>query len=247
MGYGRRKVADLHVVFKTSCQRQLLNKLKHRRRICKLEAVLAHERKGQQAAVVTVEAETSASFIFHHLHPVHPSRKWVVCHGKVTRPNRNRQSHPSYRHSIFTMRSNAGSCVPSMPSTMSSRTAMPSLGKLCRRFSRGRMLSVLALASLCLLLIGGIFECYLGGSRQKRRDSDCATSFNWMYLVFLTPAFFPPCRNSFSLYLFLNLFWLPVFGPKALLQMLWCGWSAVFSTHLNDSSTCLPYFCPCLV
>lgn len=78
MGYGRREekyVADLHVVFKTSRQRQLLNKLKHKRRICKLEAALAHKRKGQWAAVVTVEAETSASFIFHHLLRIHPSRK----------------------------------------------------------------------------------------------------------------------------------------------------------------------------
>lgn len=75
MGYGRREVADLHVVFKTSCQRQLLNKLKHKRRICKLEAPLAHKRKKQWAAVVTVGAETSASFVFHHLLPIHPSRK----------------------------------------------------------------------------------------------------------------------------------------------------------------------------
>lgn len=64
MGYGRREVADLHVVFKTSCQRQLLNKLKHRRRICKLEAALAHERKGQRAAVVTVEAELQPPSFF---------------------------------------------------------------------------------------------------------------------------------------------------------------------------------------
>lgn len=90
-----------------------------------------------------------------------------MCHGKVTRPNRNRQSHPSYHHNIFTMRSNAGSFVPSMPSTMSSRTATPSPGKPCRRFSRGRMLSILAVASPCLLLIGGIFGCYLGESRKK--------------------------------------------------------------------------------
>lgn len=75
IGYGRREVADLHVVFKTNCQRQLLNKLKHKRRICKLEAVLAHKRKGQWAAVVTVEAETSAFFIFHHLLSIHLSRK----------------------------------------------------------------------------------------------------------------------------------------------------------------------------
>lgn len=76
MGYGRREVADLHVVFKTSCQRQLLSKLKHKRRIRKLEAPQkAHKRKGQWAAVVTVGAETSASFIFHHLLPIHPSRK----------------------------------------------------------------------------------------------------------------------------------------------------------------------------
>lgn len=75
MGYGRREVADLHVVFKTSCQRQLLSKLKHNWRICKLEAPLAHKRKGQWAAVVTVEAETSAFFIFHHLLPTNPSRK----------------------------------------------------------------------------------------------------------------------------------------------------------------------------
>lgn len=47
MRYGRREVADLHVVFKTSCERQLLNKLKHKRRIRKLEAALAHKRKGQ--------------------------------------------------------------------------------------------------------------------------------------------------------------------------------------------------------
>lgn len=187
MGYGRREekyVADLHVVFKTSRQRQLLNKLKRKRRVCKLEAALAHKRKGQWAAVVTLEAETSASFIFHHLLPIHASRKWVVCHGKVTRPNRNRQSHPSYRHSTFTMRSNVGSCAPSMPSTMSSRTATPSLGKPCRRFSRGRMLSVLTLASPCPLLIGGIFRCYLGGNRKKRKDSGCPTALNWMHLVF---------------------------------------------------------------
>lgn len=75
MGYGRREVADLHMVFKTGCQRQLLNKLKHKRRIFKLEAALAHERKGQWAAVLTLEAETSASFIFHHLLPIDPSRK----------------------------------------------------------------------------------------------------------------------------------------------------------------------------
>lgn len=168
----------------------------------------------------------------------------------MTRPNRNRQSHPSYRHSIFTMRSNAGSCAPSMPSTMSSRTATPSLGKPCRRFSRGRMLSVLALASPCLLLIGGIFGCYLGGSRKKRRDSDCHC-FELNVSCFFNPSlFFPllyveilshfPCFLSCSGCQFL--------GPRAVVQMLSCGWSALFlSTYLNASFTCLPYFCPCLV
>lgn len=67
MGYGRREekyVADLHVVFKTSHQRQLLNKLKHKRRVCKLEAPLAHEKKGQWAAIVTVEAEIQPPSFF---------------------------------------------------------------------------------------------------------------------------------------------------------------------------------------
>lgn len=172
-----------------------------------------------------------------------------MCHGKVTRPNRNRQSHPSYRHSTFTMRSNVGSCAPSMPSTMSSRTATPSLGKPCRRFSRGRMLSVLTLASPCPLLIGGIFRCYLGGNRKKGFRLPHCFELN-ASCFFLTPAFFfsSPCRNSFSFYLFLNLFWLPVLGPRALLRMLSCGWSPVFlPTHLNASSTCLLYFCPCFM
>lgn len=75
MRYGKREVADLHMFFKTGCQRQLLNKLKHEKRTFKLEAVLAHEGKGQWAAVLTVETETSASFIFYHLLPIHPSRK----------------------------------------------------------------------------------------------------------------------------------------------------------------------------
>lgn len=78
MGYGRREekyVADLYVVFKTSHQRQLLNKLKHKRRVCELEAVLAYKRKGQWAAVVTVEEETSASVVSHHLLSIHPARK----------------------------------------------------------------------------------------------------------------------------------------------------------------------------
>lgn len=78
MGYGRREekyVADLYVVFKTSHQRQLLNKLKHKRRVCELEAALACKRKGQWAAVVTVEEETSASFISHYLLSIHPTQK----------------------------------------------------------------------------------------------------------------------------------------------------------------------------
>lgn len=171
-----------------------------------------------------------------------------MCHGKVTRPNRNCQSHPSYRHSTFTMRSNVGSCVPSMPSTMSSRTATPSLEKPCRRFSRGRMLFLLALASPWSLLVGGIFGCYLGEIERKGRI--LCHCFERNVLVFLTPAFFfsPPCRNSFSFYLFLNLYWLPALGPRVLLLMLSFGWSAVFlSAHLNASSTSLPYFYPCHV
>lgn len=68
-------VADLDVVFKTSRQRQLLNKLKHKRRVWELEAVLAYKRKVQWAALVTVEEETSASFVSHHLLSTHPARK----------------------------------------------------------------------------------------------------------------------------------------------------------------------------
>lgn len=78
MGYGRREekyFADLYVVFKTSNQRQLLNKLKHKRRVCELEAALDCKRKGQWVAVVTVEEETSASFISYHLLSIHPARK----------------------------------------------------------------------------------------------------------------------------------------------------------------------------
>lgn len=78
MGYGWREenyVADFNVVFETSRQKQLLNKLKHKRRVWELEAVLAYKRKGQWAAVVTVEEETSASFVSHRLLSTHPLRK----------------------------------------------------------------------------------------------------------------------------------------------------------------------------
>lgn len=49
MRYGRREkkcVADLYVVFKTSRQRQLLNKPKHKSGISELEATLACKNKG---------------------------------------------------------------------------------------------------------------------------------------------------------------------------------------------------------
>jgi len=78
MGYGRREekyVADLYAVFKASHQRQLLNKLKHKRRVCELEAALAWRRKGQWAAVVTLEEANSASFVSHHLLSIHPARR----------------------------------------------------------------------------------------------------------------------------------------------------------------------------
>lgn len=137
----------------------------------------------------------------------------------MTRPNRNRQSHPSYRHSTFTMRSNVGSCAPSMPSTMSSRTATPSLGKPCRRFSRGRMLSVLTLASPCPLLIGGIFRCYLGGNRKKgfRLPHCFELNASWF---FLTPAFFFPLHaeilSHFTCFLTFS-------GCQFWVQGLYCG------------------------
>lgn len=68
-----------------------------------------------------------------------PKRKtWVACHGKETRPNLNHWSCPRQHPHKSTMRNSAGSFVPCMPSITSSRTAMRSLGKRCKRFSRGR-------------------------------------------------------------------------------------------------------------
>ena len=65
-------------------------------------------------------------------------KTWVACHGKETRSNLNRWSCPRQHPHKSTMRNRAGSSVLCTPSITSSRTAMPSPGKRCKRFSRGR-------------------------------------------------------------------------------------------------------------
>lgn len=61
-------------------------------------------------------------------------KTWVACPGKETWPKLNHWSCPRQHPHKSTMRNSAGSFMPCMPSLASSRTAVYSSGKCCKRF-----------------------------------------------------------------------------------------------------------------
>lgn len=142
-----------------------------------------------------------------------------------------------------------------MPSTMSSRTATPSLGKPCRRFFRGRTLPALALASPSPQLLGGDPQILFWVRNRTKVFRVChCFKLNNSFFLNTSPAFFLPSLHLEPLpphfFFLVSLTILAAkFGLKALLQVLSCALlHRLFPhTHPNASSTHLPYFCPCLV